>query len=367
MSTSSTTTDASGSGPTSAGSPSDIPRRLRSFTNRDLGELLGLAIAAVLVTLLVFVVSPLDGGVGFVLVAYAVFLAAYWALAHVRMDRKVAADRVATVLIGSAATLTMIPLVAIVVTVVRRGLTGLSGGFFTETLEGVAPDAPATDGGAVHAILGTLAQVGLATLLCVPFGVLTAVYLNEIRGRMTAVVRPIIDAMSGVPSIVAGLFIYSVWVIGLDQGFSGFAASLALSVLMLPTIARTTEEMLKLVDPGLRESALALGAPQWRTVVRVVLPTARAGIVTAVILGVARVAGETAPLLMTAFGNDRSNLPRTFSEPQEALPLFIYKQITNAQGSAVLRAWTGAFVLVGLVLTLFVIARLVSRPARTTR
>ncbi len=345
---------------TTADVGSDVPRKIRHFTNADFSssrrwpERHSSALVA-------FVATPLDGVVGYVLVSYVLFIAGYWSLAHARADRKVAADRVATVLIGSAALFTMVPLVAIVVTVVRRGIDGFSAGFFTDTLEGVAPTPRPPTAAPKHAILGTLAQVGLATLLCVPFGVLTAVYLNEIRGRMTGIVRPIIDAMSGVPSIVAGLFIYSVWVIGLGQGFTGFAASLALSVLMLPTIARTTEEMLKLVDPGLRESSLALGSPQWRTVVQVVLPTARAGIVTAVILGIARVAGETAPLLMTAFGNDRANLTKTFTEPQEALPLFIYKQITNAQGSAVARAWTGALVLVGVVLILFVVARLVSR------
>jgi phosphate transport system permease protein len=349
---------------THIGAEHDVPRRLTLFTVRDGAEIAILALLSMLVTLIAFLATPLDGAVGFVFVSYFLFIIGYYVAAHAQADRKVAADRVATVVIGSAALLTTIPLVAIVVTVVRRGLPGLSWGFFTETLEGVAPDAPATAGGGHHAILGTIAQVGIATVICVPFGVLTAVYLNEVRGRLTNFIRPIIDAMSGVPSIVAGLFIYAVWVIGLDRGFSGFAASLALGVLMLPTVARTTEEMLKLVDPGLRESSLALGSPQWRTVMQVVLPTARAGIVTAVILGIARIAGETAPLLMTAFGNDRANLSRSFNEPQEALPLFIYKQITNAQGSAVLRAWTGALVLVGLVLVLFMLARAVSRPVR---
>ena len=133
---------------------------------------------------------------------------------------------------------------------------------------------------------------------------------------------------------------------------------------MLPTIARTTEEMLKLVPGGLRESSLALGSPEWRTALQIVLPTARAGIVTAVILGIARVAGETAPLLMTAFGADRVNVAKTFSEPQSGLPLFIYQQVTNASGSAVDRAWTGALVLIGIVLLLFVTARVVSRPRK---
>jgi phosphate transport system permease protein len=172
-------------------------------------------------------------------------------------------------------------------------------------------------------------------------------------------VRLIVDAMSGIPSIVAGLFIYTVWVLGPGHGYSGFAASLALAVLMLPTVARTTEEMLKLVDPGLRESSFALGSSEWRTVQRVVLPTARAGIVTATILGVARVAGETAPLLMTAFGNDRVVGPvKALHSPQSALPLFIYQAFAQDQ---VALAWAGSFVLIALVLVLFVLARVVGR------
>jgi phosphate transport system permease protein len=347
---------------TPSGAPSGVPRKIRNFTNREVFDLVGLMIAAVVITVVLFAVTPLAGSVGFVFIAYLLFLLGYFLVERIRGDRQVGIDRVVTVVISSAVIVTAVPLVFIVYTVIQRGIRGISLGFFTETMEGIAPDAAPTEGGGAHAIVGTIIQVLLATVICVPFGVLTAVYLNEVRGRLTPFVRPIIDAMSGVPSVVAGLFIYSVWVIGLGQGFSGFAASLALSVLMLPTVARASEEMLKLVDPGLRESALALGSPQWRTVIQVVLPTARAGIVTAVILGIARVAGETAPLLMTAFGNDRVNPTKTMSEPQEALPLFIYKQVTNSQGSAVDRAWAGALVLVGLVLVLFVLARLISKP-----
>lgn len=171
--------------------------------------------------------------------------------------------------------------------------------------------------------------------------------------------RVLVDAMSGIPSIVAGLFIYTVWVIGPGSGFSGFSAALALGVFMLPTVARTTEEMLKLVDPSLREASLALGSSQWRTIMQVVLPTARAGIVTTVILGIARVAGETAPLLMTAFGNDMVVGPlRSLHEPQSALPLFIFQQFAQDQRE---RAWTGALVLILLVLALFVLARVIGR------
>ncbi len=283
------------------------------------------------------------------------------------MKRKAMADRLVTAFVYLCALLVVTPLALIVAYVTIKGAPNLRWSFFTSTLEGIDPTAPASQGGAAHAIVGTLIQVLLATLISVPFGVLTAIYLNEIRGRMAGIIRLIVDAMSGIPSIVAGLFVFSIWVVKADRGFSGFAASLALSVLMLPTVARTTEEMLKVVPDGLREASFALGAPQWRTALQVVIPAARTGIVTAVILGIARVAGETAPLLMTSFGNDRVVTGGSFSEPQSALPLFVYQQVTNAQGTAVERAWTGAFVLIALVLILFTLARLIGRPTVTNR
>lgn len=344
-----------------ASAAAQVPRRPRSFGKAEAVELIvPLAIAAV-VTAILFQITPLAGPVGFVIITYVTFIAQYYVYGRRRHGAKAGVDRVATVVISSAAAFAILPLVFIVGFVVAKGAAAFTWGFFSHTMDGVAPDAPATAGGAFHAILGTLIQVGLATIICVPFGILTAVYLQEIGGRLVPVVRLIVDAMSGLPSIVAGLFIFAVWVVGLGRGYSGLAAALALGVLMLPTVARTTEEMLKLVDPSLREASTALGAPQWRTVFKVVLPTARTGIITAVILGIARIAGETAPLLMTAFGADRANPTKTFTEAQESLPLFIYRQITNSQGAAVDRAWTAALVLVSVVLILFVLARVLGR------
>jgi phosphate transport system permease protein len=284
-----------------------------------------------------------------------------YALTRREQGAVAASDAVATALLAMSGLLVVTALGFIVGYVLVKALPHVRPAFFTSTLEGLDPDAPATQGGALHAIVGTAAQVLIATLISLPFGVLTAVYLNEIGGRMAGIVRLIVDAMSGIPSVVAGLFIYSIWVVQGGFGYSGLAAGLALAVLMLPTVARTTEEMLRLVPGGLRESSLALGAPEWRTALQVVVPTAKVGIVTAVILGIARVAGETAPLLMTAFGNDRVNVGQTLNEPQSALPLFVYQQFTSAQGSAVDRAWVGALVLIALVLVLFTAARLVGR------
>jgi phosphate transport system permease protein len=305
-----------------------------------------------------FLVSPLSGAFGFVLSWFVVFVAGVAGLAARSSGRPAAKDRVATVLVIAAAGTALSALVVIVWYVVGKGASGLSTHFFTQTLEAVGPLDPPGTGGAQHAIIGTAEQVGLATVLATPFGLLTAIYLAEYPGRLTRVVRFLVDSMSGIPSIVAGLFVYTAWVLGLHKGFSGLAAAMALGVLMLPTVARTGEEMLRLVPSGLREASLALGAPRWRTTLRVVLPAARSGLVTAVVLGVARIAGETAPLLMTAFGTDGVNADPT-TGAQSSLPLFVYGRVRNSLPSEVARGWAGALVLIVLVLVLFTLARAV--------
>jgi phosphate transport system permease protein len=294
--------------------------------------------------------------VGFVVSGYAFFLAVYGGWAHRREGRPAAADRMATVVVATGALLAVAPLVLVLVYVIRQGLPGLSGAFFTQTLEQVGPLDPVTVGGARHAIIGTLEQVGLAAVLAIPLGLLTAVHLTEHRGRLAGVVRLLVDAMSGIPSVVAGLFIYTMWVVRLGRGFSGLAAAMALAVLMVPTVARASEEMLRLVPGSLREASLALGAPQWRTLLRVVLPAARSGLITAALLGVARVAGETAPLLMTAFGSDSVNAS-PLDGAQSELPLFTFQRVRNAVPTQVARGWAGALVLILVVLVLFTLAR----------
>jgi len=198
--------------------------------------------------------------------------------------------------------------------------------------------------------------------MSVPLGFTCAIFLNEVGGPLRRPVRIFVDAMSGVPTIVAGLFIYAVWVSG--HSWSGFAAALAISISMLPIITRTSEEVLRLVPDGLREASLALGGSQWKTVWKVVLPTAASGLVTSVILGVARAIGETAPLIMTAFGAYTIN-SNPFSGAQAALPLYIYHLITESSDKTVQqRAWSASLVLMLMVLALFTLARLVSRRAK---
>ncbi|HTT86793.1 MAG TPA: phosphate ABC transporter permease PstA, partial [Acidimicrobiales bacterium] len=219
---------------------------------------------------------------------------------------------------------------------------------------------PLTTVGVAHAIVGSLEQVGFAALLGVPVAIATAVFLNEVGGRGTRMVRTVVTAMSGTPSVIAGVFIYSILIINHVLGYSGFAAALALFVLLLPLVTRTTEEVLRVVPSGLREASLALGASEWRTVWSVVLPTARSGVITAVLLGVARAAGETAPLLFTAFGSQVMNYD-VFSHPQSALPLVVWTNVRQAQPVLITLAFDAAFVLLVMVLVLFVAARVLGR------
>lgn len=276
--------------------------------------------------------------------------------------RRRAVNRVATLLLGLSVAVALLPLVLVLYYTVVKGLTRLGGYFLQHSMRGVGGND--ATGGAYHAIVGTLEQVGIATLIAVPVGLLAAVYTVEYgRGRLASTIRFFTDVMTGVPSIVAGLFIYAFWVLALGQGFSGFAAALSLMILMLPTVVRSAEEMLKLVPDALREAALALGVPRWRTILSVVLPTAMAGIVTGVMLAVARVAGETAPLLLTALNFDSINM-NPFEGQQAALPTFIYAQAQNPAKVALDRAWAGALTLVLLILVLNLIARAIARRTR---
>ena len=338
----------------------DRPIRLRSIRLDDVVLLLGAIASSFCLVLLVYAgLTPQAAPAGFAVWWYISFVFVYW-LAVRRVDgRLVARDRLWTVLVFSGVTATVVPLVLVVVFVLYKGVGTITPHFFTATVEFCGTLDPPTCGGVGHAIVGTLEQVGIAILLAVPVAVLCAVFLNEIGGPLKRPVRLVIDAMSGVPSIVAGLFIYAIWILGIHAGFSGFAASLALSILMLPTVTRTSEEVLRLVPDGLREGALALGASEWRTVWSVVLPTARSGLITAVILGVARTVGETAPLLLTTFGASVYNT-NPFSGPQEALPQFVYTYIRfRPDGSSYQRAWSAAVVLIGIVIVLFTLARIV--------
>jgi phosphate transport system permease protein len=267
-------------------------------------------------------------------------------------------------LLSSFATLaiviTLIPIVSIVSTVVLKGYKGIHLGMFTNDMTQASVNDPVQAGGLLHALLGTLIMVGGALIISFPIGLLTALYLTEIRGKLARPIKFLVQAMSGVPSIVAGLFILSILVIPVTQELTGLMGSLALSILMIPTIARTAEEMLLLIPNDLREAGVALGATQWRTVSGVVVPAAKSGLVTAVILGVARIIGETAPILLVSGGADALNFNPT-SGPMGSLPFYIWKAfLTGGTEEAYARAWGGMLILLILIVFLFGLARYLS-------
>ncbi|CAB4728412.1 MAG: phosphate ABC transporter permease PstA [Actinobacteria bacterium] len=299
----------------------------------------------------------------FAIWALLLFLGSTYLLARDSQSPIVATDRLVTTLVWTSGGIAVSVLLWMLGYVVVKGIAGLNFEYLTSDLSKVGPLDEG--GGVFHALVGTLEQMLIASVLSIPIAILTAVYLHEIHGRLSGIVRFVIDAMSGLPSIVAGLFIYTVWVLQ-GRGPSGLAAGLALAILMIPTVTRTAEEMLKTIDDGLRESALALGAPQWRSVMQVVLPTARSGLITASILGIARAVGETAPVLLTAFGSSSINWSPV-NGPQADLPLYIYQLLRQPNPAQIARAWSGALVLVLLVLILFVLARVIGERGARVR
>ncbi|MCP9950841.1 phosphate ABC transporter permease PstA [Actinomadura madurae] len=269
-------------------------------------------------------------------------------------------DRAVQALVYLAFALALIPLLSVLWTVVVNGAERLDPTFFQFSMNAVSGSDPG--GGAYHAIIGTLEQVAITSLIAVPIAVLTAIYLVEYAGsgRLGKIISFTVDVMTGIPSIVAGLFVLALWLLTFGFDFSGLAGSLALTILMIPTVVRATEEMLKLVPNDLREASYALGVPRWRTVCFVVLPTAMTGIVTGVMLAVARVMGETAPLLLTIFFTKAINND-PLNGPQASLPTFIWEQAADPNQNSIDRAWTGALVLIGIIMLLNLVARFVAR------
>jgi phosphate transport system permease protein len=228
--------------------------------------------------------------------------------------------------------------------------------FFTQDMRDAGPLEPLTVGGILHAAVGTLEQIALALLITIPLGITCAVFLNELPGAFSRFVRTITEAMTALPSIVAGLFIYASLLIGLGYNRSGFAASLAISVMMLPIIIRASDVVIRVVPGNLREASLALGASQWRTVWHVLLPTARSGLATSVILGTARGVGETSPVLLTAGVTAELNA-NPFDSDQISLPLFVFNSVASPEPTMIARGFGAAAALMTLVLVLFVLGR----------
>jgi phosphate transport system permease protein len=273
-------------------------------------------------------------------------------------------DRIARTMIVTGTVIALIPLVLILYYLLRKGLGSWSSSFFTTDPTGNTFFKSSSIGGIKSAILGTIEIVALASAIAIPVGVAVAVWLVEYgkTGRFANTVRFFVDVLTGVPSIVFGLFIYIVLIVGTGSSYAAYKGSFALALLMLPVVIRSTEVILALIPAELRESALALGAPRWRVILRIVLPTALPGLVTGVLLAVARAAGETAPLLFTAAATLKTNF--NLSQFMNSLPVQIYSDVTSPTTAVVNRAWGAALTLVSMILVLNVIARAISRRSR---
>lgn len=270
-----------------------------------------------------------------------------------------AKDAIISTLVSLGAVLTVLPMLSILFTVIKNGVPGLHFGLLSNDMSMATPTDPIATGGILHAITGTLTLVALALIMSVPIGILTALYLTEVKGKFSGPIRFLVQAMSGVPSIVAGLFILSAVLYPITKGYSALMGALSLTILMIPTVARTSEEVLLLIPNDLREAGTALGGTQWRTVAMIVLPAARSGLMTAVILGVARIAGETAPILLLTGGGDKVN-PNPFNGSVGSIPYYIWKSFNAGSPEAITRAWAGLLVLIVLVFILFIAARSLS-------
>jgi phosphate transport system permease protein len=316
-------------------------------------------LGSIVASYLLVEVTPMKGKLAYFFTFFLILTFANGANGLIRFGYAAAKDAALKTLVGLGALLTVMPIASILATVISKGYKGIKLNLFTQDMSMATPTDPLTNGGLLHAITGTLTLVLLALVMSVPLGILTALYLTEIRGRFAKPIKFLVQAMSGVPSIVAGLFILSAVLYPITKGYSGFMGALALTILMIPTVARTSEEVLNLIPQDLREAGTALGGTQWRTVAMIVLPAARSGLITAMILGVARIAGETAPLLLLTGGGDKVN-PNAFSGPMGSLPYYIWKSFNAGSEEAITRAWAGLLVLVVLILILFTTARFLS-------
>lgn len=354
-------------GPDAIAAPEEVEevervRHTRPRTNEDDLTLVGSALGSLGTTWLLYEqVFPFSGSLGFFVSWYLMFLVFYAGLTAINRPRAVVVDRVMTSLVVAAPTVIALALASTVVTTFAKGLPALAhANFFTHDMSGVRPSDEYGAGGALHAIIGTLIEVSIAVAIALPLGVITAVYMSEVGGRGARLVRTIVEAMTALPSIVAGLFIYSVFIVNLHFPTCGFAAALALAVMGLPIMARASDVVLRVVPGGLREASYALGAGKFQTVWHVVLPTARPGLATALILGIARMVGETSPLLLTSGASTFLNWD-PFHNPMNSLPLYIFSAVTSPEPRFQVRGYAAAIVLLVIVLGLFLLARLVAR------
>jgi len=326
---------------------------------RDRVRDLSFALISIASCYLVVAVTPMKGKLAYAFMLFFSYALITGVYSLITRGAPAAKDSVVKTLVAIGAVATVIPIASILFTVISEGLPGIHLSLFTTDMSLASPTDPIANGGILHAITGTVTMVILALIMSVPIGILTALYLTEIKGKFSAPIKFLVQAMSGVPSIVAGLFILSAILYPITKSYSALMGSFALTILMIPTIARTAEEVLLLIPNDLREAGTALGGTQWRTVAMIVLPAARSGLMTAIILGIARIAGETAPLILLTGGGDKVN-PNAFHGPVGSLPYYIWKSFAAGSPEAQTRAWSGLLVLMVLVLFLFTAARTLS-------
>jgi phosphate transport system permease protein len=341
--------------------------QVSSITNGQLSSLQHRMImaASVVVGSLSWVLSLEINWAWWVTLTLVVYCVAIYVVGRVVEGRRRALDRLVTALVSSAFLIVAVPLVSVIWTVVSKGTNRFDSSFFSGDMRSVVGEG----GGGYHAIVGTIIVTGLAALFSVPFGLFTAIYLVEYgaNSRLAKSITAMVDVMTGIPSIVAGLFAYALFELLLGPGTrSGLAGAIALTVLMTPVVVRSTEEMLRLIPDELREASLALGVPKWKTISKVVVPTAIAGIITGITLAIARVIGETAPLLVTA-GLAQGTNWNPFSGRMTTLPVFTYYQYVQPgipPEAGQNRAWTAALVLIMMVIFLFVLARILANALK---
>ena len=338
----------------------DVPRQIGALRVSDVLSMVGAVLASLSMTTFIFTaLAPVGGVIGFLVIAYFLFLITYAVLVSLDEKMTIVRDRVVSVAIHSLAVIVFATLVYIVAFSVFRGSEALPYlNFFIEDMSYTGPLDPVTQGGVIHAIVGSLIQIGIALAITIPLGLATAVFLSEVPGPFSRFLRTIVEAMTALPSIVAGLFIYATFILILGYDKSGFAASLAITVMMLPIMIRASDVVLRLVPSTLKEASIGLGADNFRTMWQVTLPTARSGLVTAIILATARGIGETSPVLLTSGFTASLNLD-PFNGPMISLPLAVFQFVKSPEPTMIARGFGTAAALMMLVVILFVIARII--------
>ncbi|MEN9661033.1 MAG: hypothetical protein RLZZ443_962 [Actinomycetota bacterium] len=349
-------------------SPVARPANAEPWKRKDPKQVIGVSLAAILPALITWLIGmtiSADPTIAVVAIFLPLQLVAAGIMGVRIFGRRGIAESLLivftillTIVVGSL-------LLSVLWSVISAGAQTISWTFLSQNNVYISPTTSLDYGGVGHSIIGTLLIVGLTTLVTVPFGIAIAVYLTETRGKARGAIRILIQAMSGLPSVVAGLFVYSALIASGITQYAGWAGSLALLPLMLPTVARIAEEALRLVPADYRNGALALGAPAYRAFLQVTLPAAKTGIVTAVLLGIARIIGETAPLLLTTFAANNTSF-NLFSGSMSSLPTYLYQYISNGNDTSTQRAWGAALVVLMLVGILFTTARVLGRSKKTT-